>query len=228
MNIFALIPARSGSKSVVNKNLQEIAGKSLLETTIQKAQECNSQIDIYVSSDSDKILEHGKILGCGSIKRPEFAANDLATANDVVQDFIDQLDLKSRQDSLIVYLQPTSPFRESGMIDRGIEMSLAASKPVVAISKVQQHPNKMLKIGENGEIEPYLKESDPTANRQSLPNVHIPTGSLYVFSIYDFFVSSSIPIRGALPLIVSGVYALDIDDEIDLKIAQEIGNANEF
>ena len=63
---------------------------------------------------------------------------------------------------------------------------------------------------------------------QSLPNVHIPTGSLYVFSIYDFFVSSCIPIRGALPLIVSGVYALDIDDEIDLKIAQEIGNANEF
>jgi CMP-N,N'-diacetyllegionaminic acid synthase len=228
MNVLALVPARSGSKSVIGKNLQEISGTPLLEIAIRCALESNTVVDTFVSSDSDEILNLAISLGCKSIKRPLDAATDSATANDVVRDFINQLDLISNPETIIVYLQPTSPFRKKGMIEDGIEIFLSQFKPVVAICEVSQHPNKTLVINEHGQIESYLQQADPTANRQTLPRVLIPTGSLYIFSVSDFLLNDCIPVRGALPLLVSGVYALDIDTELDLKIAQKLGSANEF
>jgi len=228
MNVLALVPARSGSKSVMNKNLQEISGIPLLELAIRSAFKTNSVANTFVSSDSDEILELAIKLGCKPIKRPLDAASDSATANDVVRDFITQLDLLANPETVIVYLQPTSPFREPGMIEDGIRLFSSKLKPVVAICEVSQHPNKTVVINKSGQIEPYLQEANPTANRQTLPRVLIPTGSLYIFSVSDFLLNGCIPVRGALPLLVSGVYALDIDTELDLRIAQELGSANEF
>ncbi len=228
MNVLALVPARSGSKSVINKNLQKISGIPLLEIAIRSAFESNTVADTFVSSDSDEILALAIRLGCKPIKRPLDAASDSATANDVVRDFINQLDLFAKPDTVIVYLQPTSPFRKPGMIEDGIRLFSSQSKPVVAICAVSQHPNKTIVINESGQIEPYLQQADLTANRQTLPRVLIPTGSLYIFSVSDFLLNSCIPVRGALPLLVSGVYALDIDSELDLRIAQKLGSTNEF
>jgi CMP-N-acetylneuraminic acid synthetase len=228
MDVLALVPARSGSKSVINKNLKEISGTSLLEITIRSALESKMVIDTFVSSDSDEILNIASSLGCKSIKRPLHAATDSATANEVVRDFINQLNLVSNLETVIVYLQPTSPFRERGMIEEGIKLFLSQSKPVVAICEINQHPNKSLIINDLGQIESYLQEADPTANRQTLPKVFIPTGSLYLFTVADFQLNDAIPVRGALPLLVSGAYALDIDSELDLKIAQMLGSINEF
>jgi CMP-N-acetylneuraminic acid synthetase len=228
MNVLALVPARSGSKSVINKNLKEISGTSLLEITIRSALESKTVVDTFVSSDSDEILGLATNLGCKSIKRPLLAASDSATANDVVRDFIKQLDLVSNPDTIIVYLQPTSPFRKQGMIEEGIKLFLSQSKPIVAICEVNKHPNKSVVISDLGEIESYLPEADPTVNRQTLSRVFIPTGSLYIFTVADFQLNDTIPVRGALPLLVSGVYALDIDTELDLEIAQKLGSGYEF
>ena len=220
----ALIPARSGSKSIKNKNLQLIAGRSLLEITIGLAQDTSLIQEVYVSSDSDEILEVGESLGCLSVHRTYVAATDSATANDVVRDFVTQLNLSANQENLIIYMQPTSPFREKEMIERGIQLATERSKSVVAVTEVQHHPQKTLIINEREELQFYLDNSDPTANRQSLPKVMIATGSLYIFSVADFSAHNSIPIRGAIPLPVSGIYALDIDNDLDLEIAQKIGN----
>ena len=101
-------------------------------------------------------------------------------------------------------------------------------KSVVAVCEVSQHPSKTLIINELGQIDSFCQEFEPTANRQTLPKVFIPTGSLYIFSVSDFYVNNAIPIHGALPFLVSGVYALDIDSDLDLRFAQSIGSLNEF
>lgn len=228
MKILALVPARSGSKSIPNKNLQEISGVPLLGITIRSAQKSSSVTEIYVSSDSNEILARGLEFGSKSVKRPLNLSSDTATANDVVRHFINHLNLSFEPETIIVYLQPTSPFRKSGMIEEGIKKSLQESKPVVAVSEVRQHPHKMLEVVRNGCLEHLLRNSDPTSNRQQLPKILIPTGSLYVFSVASFCANNVIPIRGALPLPVTGVYALDIDTEIDLEIARMIGIRNEL
>lgn len=227
MKIIALIPARSGSKSVKDKNLQKISGKSLLEKTVLHAKKIIQISDVYVSSDSDEILQISQTLGCKPIKRPDIFSNDSATANDVVRDFLRQTGYFEKANVLIIYLQPTSPFREHGMIEKGIEDYLRNSNPVIAVTDVHQHPFKTLKLDKFGRVEKYLENSDPTANRQSLPSAIIASGSLYVFSSQDFEHNGGIPIYGATPIFVSGVYALDIDTEFDLVIAQKIGNDHE-
>lgn len=224
MKIIALIPARSGSKSVKDKNLQKISGKSLLEKTVLHAKKIIQISDVYVSSDSDEILQISQTLGCKPIKRPDLCSNDSATADDVVRDFLLQTRFIETPDVLIVYLQPTSPFREFGMIEKGIEDYLRNSNPVIAVTDVHQHPFKTLKLDKFGRVEKYLENSDPTANRQSLPSAIIASGSLYIFSAQDFETNGGIPVSGATPIFVTGVYALDIDTEFDLIIAQKIGN----
>ncbi|ASY15354.1 N-acylneuraminate cytidylyltransferase [Candidatus Planktophila sulfonica] len=224
MKIIALIPARAGSKSIKDKNLQRISGESLLEKTILHSQKVIQISDVYVSSDSDEILQFSRSLGCKPIKRPDLFSNDSATADDVVRDFLLQTRFIEVPEVLIVYLQPTSPFREIGMIEKGIEDYLRNSNPVIAVTDVYQHPFKTLKLDKSGKVEKYLENSDPTANRQSLPRAIIASGSLYIFSVQDFETNGGIPVSGATPIFVTGVYALDIDTEFDLIIAQKIGN----
>lgn len=228
MKSVALIPARGGSKSVKEKNLREISGVSLVEITIKHARSSEMISDIYVSSDSEDILQIARALNCIAVKRSALTSTDTASANEVVNEFLNDASIALTNKDRIVYLQPTSPFREHGLIDSGLKLYDERNKPVVGVAEVSQHPQKMLKMNAFGTLEGYQQESDPTANRQTLPTVFLATGSLYIFSVADFLETRQIPVNGAIPYIVSGVNTFDIDSEMDLKVAQEIGKLYEF
>ena len=228
MKSVALIPARGGSKSIMGKNLRKISGKSLLEISIKQAKSVEQIREVYVSSDSDEILQVANSLDCISVKRSAEASTDTATANLVVSEFLSHPSVELSHEDTIVYLQPTSPFREDRLIEKGLSLHGEKKTPIVAATEVNQHPHKMLKVNTSGALEEYQQESNPTANRQSLPKVLIATGSLYIFSVSDFLKSGQIPVSGALPYIVSGVNSFDIDSELDLELAQEIGKNYEF
>lgn len=228
MDIFALIPARGGSKSVEKKNLREIQGVTLIEITIQQALQVLPSNNIYVSSDSEEILTIARNLNCETIQRSMETATDEATADQVVQEFISNTRLVEIDETVLIYLQPTSPFRGNQLIKEGLNAYFESNIPIVAVSQVEQHPEKMFIQDTQGVLQPLLDGANPTANRQTLPEVLIPTGSLYVFSVGDFKKAGVIPVISATPYIVSGINALDIDSEIDLKLAQEIGLNNEL
>ena len=79
MKICAVILARGGSKGIPNKNIIDFCGKPLLSWTIEHCRDGGVD-SIYVSSDSDKILEVGEEYGAVSIKRPEEISGDTATS----------------------------------------------------------------------------------------------------------------------------------------------------
>jgi len=228
MKSVALIPARGGSKSIEGKNLRKISGYSLLEISIKQAKSVKLIREVYVSSDSDEILKVATSLDCISIKRSAEASTDTASANTVVSEFLNHPGVQLDHQDTIVYLQPTSPFREDRLIEKGLSLHRKSKAPIVATTEVNQHPQKMLKMNASGFLDEYQQGSNPTANRQSLPKVLIATGSLYIFSVSDFLETGQIPVMGALPYIVSGVNTIDIDSELDLKVAQEIGKNHEF
>ena len=80
-NYIALIPARSGSMGLKNKNLIKINNKTLIEIAVSNL--INSKIvkNIYVSSNSKKILNLAKSAGANIIKRPEKYSNNKSTAS---------------------------------------------------------------------------------------------------------------------------------------------------
>ena len=114
--ILGLIPARGGSKGVPGKNVKSIYGRPLIAWTIMRARESERIDRIIVSTDSDDIAKVAIDCGVEVLKRPEYLASDTASTQDVMVH-----SLQNYPADTLVLLQPTSPFRSKGLIDRCID-----------------------------------------------------------------------------------------------------------
>lgn len=219
MAIHVLVPARGGSKRIPNKNLVPIGGKSLLEISISVARESGLVNDTWVSSDSREVLDLEKKLGARSLERPTNLSSDQATADQVVEHFIEHLGL-DHQD-VIVYLQPTSPLRPASTILRCLDSCIKTGRPAITVTPVSTPVEKLVTIGTDGLLHPVFPASfSMTANAQELGQNHVPTGSVYVFRVGDFQRVGGFPIIGAAPIVEEFPDCIDIDNESDLAIAR--------
>jgi len=112
----ALIPARGGSKGIPNKNIIDINGMPMLAYSITAA--LLSKVDeVWVSSDSDEILEVSRRYGAKLMKRPpEFAKDDSSTES-VILHFLKQ----RKYVNTVILIQPTSPMILPEDIDNGLD-----------------------------------------------------------------------------------------------------------
>jgi hypothetical protein len=145
MKIIAIIPARAGSTSIKNKNLIKIKNKPLISFSIAAAKKSKLINEIYLSSDSEKILKIGTKLNIDAIKRQKNLSSYSASANSVILDFIkNNLEKNQEKNYIIVYLQPTSPFRNSDHIDNSINHFL--KKKLRTLLSVTENKNFSIKI----------------------------------------------------------------------------------
>ena len=89
MKIVAMIPARMGSQRLKQKNLKEINGKPLLQIAIEKCQNTKVFDEIWVNSESDVFGEVAYDCGAKFHKRPAELANNSATSEDFIYEFLD-------------------------------------------------------------------------------------------------------------------------------------------
>lgn len=118
--IIAIIPARGGSKGIPHKNIIDFHGKPLLAWTIEDAVNSKYIQKIFVSTDDKKIADVGEKYGAQIIWRPDEFATDTASSESVLKHAISVIG--QEQISYVVFLQVTSPLRESSDIDSGIEI----------------------------------------------------------------------------------------------------------
>lgn len=185
MNVVAIIPARSGSKGFVNKNISVIDNKTLIEWAIEVAKKSKYIDDIYISTDS---LEYEKIATLAGAKslglRPDYLSNDTAKTKDVVLHMLENFDKKY---DYIVLLQPTTPIRKANDIDFMIE-NINDNEAMVTVQKLEEpHPFKLKKI-EDGYIKPFLDDTNSEMPRQLLPEVYKLSGAIYLVKT-DVFIS---------------------------------------
>jgi CMP-N-acetylneuraminic acid synthetase len=222
MRIVALIPARAGSKGIANKNLSLIGSKSLIELKIENALDVAIFDEIFVSSDSDEIIEIAQKLDVNPVKRPLDISGDTSNANQVVDHLLSFCLKDSSPDDILVYLQPTSPFTRKNTISEMVRLCANRGLPVVAVRGVKEHPAKMLSLGPESKISLYNKDGSPTQNRQDLEKLFIATGGCYVFRIRDFRKLGEVPVESAIAFLVDETEGFDIDLPIDLLVAQEL------
>jgi CMP-N,N'-diacetyllegionaminic acid synthase len=221
-SVLAIIPARGGSKGIPRKNLIPLAGKPLINYTINAAIKAKLVDSVWVSSDDDEILKIASIAGAHTLNRPIELADDSASAVGVVHHFISCLpkDLKD-QDALIVYLQPTSPLRDEKHIDAAIDaMQKLKSIGVVSVVVADKPPQKSFRIDEGGHLLSLFDEHLSNARRQDLPRCYYPNGAIYAFRISEFLSRQGFPSNGSLPFIMSDVDSIDIDSVADLACAE--------
>jgi CMP-N,N'-diacetyllegionaminic acid synthase len=227
--VIALIPARGGSKGIPHKNLANLAGKPLIAHTIYAAKHAALVDETWVSSDDNEILSVSANLGAKTLVRPSEFANDYASANEVVQHFIESLPEDVRtQEVVIVYLQPTSPLRDETHIDSALRaMNIAKTYGVISVVEADKPPQKSFRLDENGCLISLFDERQSNARRQDLQRCYYPNGAIYAFRIAEFIARKGFPSNGSLPYIMSSIDSIDIDNITDLMRAEStIGERN--
>ena len=125
--ILAIIPARSGSKSVIDKNIRLMNGKPMLAYSIEHAKESKYINRVIVSTDSEKYARIAEEYGAEvPFLRPEEFATDMALDHAVFYHALTFLEEKEKYiPELVVQLRPTYPIRDVSDIDKMIEQMLA-------------------------------------------------------------------------------------------------------
>ena len=221
--VVALIPARGGSKGIPRKNIVNLVGKPLIEYTIKAAQFATLVDHVCVSSDDTEILTLSKNLGATTLNRPAALANDKTSANEVVYHFIDSLpEVLKKENTVIVYLQPTSPLRNWMHIDHALKaMDMANGGGVISVVEADKSPYKAFQLDKSGKLVSIFAEKMSNACRQDLPLCYYPNGAIYAFRIDSFINNKGFPSNGSIPFIMSASESVDVDSFDDLKIAAE-------
>jgi len=223
-----LVPARSGSKGLQNKNILKLGDKSLLEIAIRSGLDSGLLSELAVSSDSQEYLDIArgvdpKII---ALARSNSAATDESTANDVVFDFLKYFSGIEFID-FIVYLQPTSPFRTAGHVREAIQMIKDSNRDsLVSVVKSSLHPHKA--IGLSGDSITHFEQGvlGQGSNRQTLINSYHPNGGVYIFQVGAFLSKLQIPVIGSLPYEMTRLDSIDVDNEEDFLIAKSLWGKN--
>lgn len=121
MNVIAIIPARGNSKGIKNKNIINFCNKPLIYWTIEQSLKSKhiSQ-NVYVTSDNKDILDLSSSYGAIPILRPDELSTDTSSSEDALLHAIEKIE-KTTSIDLVVFLQCTSPLRETDDIDNAID-----------------------------------------------------------------------------------------------------------
>lgn len=120
INIVAIIPARGGSKSIPRKNIIDFCGKPLIAWSIEQALASKYISDVYVTTDNKEISNVSKAYGAKIIWRPHELATDTASSEDALLHAISNIEKTGKID-FVVFLQPTSPIRDTNDVDKAVE-----------------------------------------------------------------------------------------------------------
>ena len=119
MNIAAVVIARGGSKGIPNKNIINFCGKPLIGWTIEQCLASKNISQIWVSSDSNEILEIAKKYNINTLRRPDILSDDYASSESAWLHAINFIEKKNKVD-MILAPQVTSPLRETKDFDDAI------------------------------------------------------------------------------------------------------------
>lgn len=191
MNILAVIPARSGSKSVPDKNIREICGKPMLAYSIDHGLSSRYINRVIVSTDSRRYADIASAYGAEvPFIRPAEYATDTALDLDVFRHALKFLrDNEGYEADIVVQLRPTYPIRRVSDIDRMIEICLSDDEidSVRSMSEAAEIPYKMwLDYGDDsvcGRVKPLITSIPECYNmpRQQLPKVYYQNACIDVF-----------------------------------------------
>ncbi len=218
MKIYAFIPARGGSKRIPHKNLQKIDGKPLLQYTIEASLNTSLFEKIVVSTDDPQIESLSIELGVDVVRRPSELAKDTSTTIDSVLHFIREHKLKS--EDIIILLQPTSPLRKEIHIIESYKLFLSKKgDSLISVTKPDHPPFWNFKL-KNGFLFPILDEKYLSMRSQDLPDTYIPNGAIYIASVNTIKCMQSFYSSNTLTYVMSRADSIDIDEMIDLKLAE--------
>tara|TARA_B100000902_G_scaffold8533_1_gene10693 strand:+ start:9108 stop:9827 length:720 start_codon:yes stop_codon:yes gene_type:complete len=224
--IIAVIPARSGSKRLVNKNIKKLNGKPLVEWTIKAALSSKLIDKIFVSTDSQRIRDIST--GCGlevSFLRPSKFSKDKSPTWEAVIHALDKFKEMGEKFDYIALLEPTSPLRAKNDIDKAIKKIINNSKAetLVSLGKIYlEHPKISKKINSKKFVDPYIAVKKKIHQSQELDIAYFPYGVIYLSNVRSFYKNKTFYTSKTIPYLIERWQNYEIDDQLDFNVVENI------
>jgi CMP-N-acetylneuraminic acid synthetase len=220
MKTFAFIFARGGSKGVPGKNIRSLGGKPLLAYSIMIAKNIDEISRVFVSTDDQGIANIGKKYGAEIIERPPELAQDDSPEWLAWLHAIEWLENKGELFDCFVSLPATSPLRNKSDVIKCLNLLDKQTDIVVTMTNTSRSPYFNMVGIKDEYIELLMKSKKGYSRRQDVPLAYDMTTVAYV-SRPDFIKNNSKIFDGQVKaVLIPKERAVDIDDEIDFKIAE--------
>jgi len=222
--VLAIIPARGGSKGLPRKNILELRGIPLIVWSIKASLNSRYITQTVVSTDDDEISDIAKNNGAFVIRRPKKLSNDTATSVSVARHAIELLKAQNEVFDIVIFLQPTSPFRTSKHIDSAYEgfMNSDATSLISVIEIDNKCLKSFIKTPQGDYIEGISNSQYAFIRRQDLPLTYLSNGAIYIVTVSKLFENNSFYTEKTLEYLMDEFSSIDIDSHEDLANAESI------
>lgn len=228
MKNLAIIPARSGSKGLKDKNIKLLNGKPLIAYTIEAAIKSKMFDEVMVSTDSEEYADIAKKYGANvPFMRNSELSNDTASSWDVVRDVFDKYKEAGKEFDTVALLQPTSPLRTAEDIIDGYKIfNEKNANAIVAVCEVEHSPLWCNTLPDDLSMEKFIRPEILGLPRQSIPKYYRINGAIYIVKTEYFKKTKNIYSEKSFAFIMKKENSVDIDDEFDYFIAGNLLKKN--
>lgn len=222
MKNLAIIPARSGSKGLPDKNIRELAGKPLMAYTIEAALDSGIFETVMVSTDSAKYADIAKEYGAEvPFLRSTAASSDLASSWDVVLEVLERYHEMGKEFDALMLLQPTSPLRtEQNIREAYEEMIRKKADAVVSLCETEHSPLQCNVLPESLSLAHFIRTEAKGKRRQDMKRYYRLNGAIYLTKVRFFLENRDIYAGRCFAYLMSRMNSVDIDDEFDFIVAE--------
>lgn len=187
MNV-AIVTARAGSKSIIDKNVFLVAGKPMVHYPIHAAQEAKKIDMVFVSTDGKAISEASKQAGATIIPRPDELGGDEINHGDVIKHAVDWVNNRYENLENIVLLLGNTVYINGEIIDKCLQ-KLDDEKDLDSCMTVWEaqddHPLRAMEIDEKGLLSPWGdKNRKVSTERQSYKKAYYYDQGVWAFRKY--------------------------------------------
>jgi CMP-N,N'-diacetyllegionaminic acid synthase len=227
MKNLAIIPARSGSKGLKDKNIKLLNGKPMIAYTIEAATRSGMFEYVHVSTDSEKYAEISKKYGAYvPFLRDKELSDDNTSSWDVVQDVLNRYKGMGLEFDTFALLQPTSPLRNQADIKNAYNLYKAKNaKSVVSVCETDCSPMWMNELPNSLSLDGFIK-ANIGKRRQDLPTFYKVNGAIYISDCTKFNSNHNLYNEEGFAYIMEKRNSVDVDDEFDFELVNFILEIN--
>lgn len=214
-----IIPARAGSKGIVNKNIIDFCGKPLIGWSIEQAKNAKCVEKVYVSTDGEQIASISEVFGAKVIWRPKEMANDTASSEAAISHAVDFIE-KERSVKRIIFLQATSPLRRNNDIDKAmLTFEKGKYDSLFSMSVLEDY---CLWKKENGTINSWSYDYRRRGRRQEREKLYLENGSIYIFTP-DILKENNNRLGGKI-----GMYEMPFEQSYEIDVPEDVERCEFF
>lgn len=226
METLAIIPARSGSKGLPDKNIKNLQGKPLIAYTIEAAIASEQFDEVMVSTDSKEYaaiaMEYGATV---PFLRSADNAGDTSSSWDVVKEVLNNYRAQGKSFKKVALLQPTSPLRTKEDIINGFNTKAEKDANfVVSVCEVEHSPLWSNTLPKDQSMKDFIDPKIMALPRQQIPTYYRLNGAMYLVDVEHLLNNNNLYGDRSYAFIMDRKNSVDIDEAFDFKFAELLLN----